>query len=359
MSSLKNAPLRALTVTTVVVVTALAVALGTAAPGVGAARTGSTAATAATPMARPAKAVHRTCRKSKLDVPSCGVLWGMYTPPVSGPGPQQQHFGTYERLMGRRFDIVKNYVGWGAGTTFPTPSQRQVAANGRRILDFSWTALNFATRAKVTFGSIASGAWDKSVILPEARALRSFHHRVILDFNHEFDSRNQAGKGSPAQYAAAYRHIHQVMHKAGVRNVIWAWLTTGDTGHAAEIKASYPGAAYVDWVGYDPYNFAACRADPWRSPYQTFAPYYRWLRHQPGMKNKPIMLGEYGSGAGPRVRNWYAGVAAALKRLPRIKAVMQWDVDESPACDFRLTDSPAALAGFTFSAKSRYITGPR
>jgi Glycosyl hydrolase family 26 len=308
-----------------------------------------------------ATAAHRAhanvCRKSRIDVPRCGILWGMYTPPVPAPGMWRAPYQPIEAAIGRHFDIVKRYVDWVHGDTFPNRADEDLAANGKRILEFSWTAGSFKTGAKVSYQSIANGDWDKSVILPEARRLRRLHHKVFIDFNHENDTTAQQGQGSPAQYAAAYRHIHRVMHKAGVRTVIWAWVTTGDVEHAKQIKASYPGRKYVDWVGYDPYNFSGCQGSNWRSPHQTFSPFYRWVHRQPGMKHKPLSLGEYASTLGPHTGSWYAHVARALKHLRRIKAVMQWSSGTSPSCDFRLTDSVAALRGFAKSSNAPYITG--
>jgi hypothetical protein len=350
MSSVRPRALMGLLIAVLLV---MAAAVDLAAPGVGATgpRVGAGQTTSRLPSA------HNRCKRSKMDVPACGVLWGMYTPPVPGPSHEIQPFGSLEKQVGRRFDIVKNYVGWGSGAPFPTDAERALAGNGKRILEFSWTAASFSSRAKVSYQSIAAGDWDKSVILPEARHLKHFHHKVIIDFNHEFDSRNQAGKGTPAQYVAAYRHIHQVMRRAGVRNVIWAWVSTGDLGHAQEIEASYPGPSYVNWVGFDPYNFAQCHSDPWRTPYQLIHPFYRWLRSHRGTRNKPIMLGEYGSAPGPLVEAWYAGMARALKRMPRIKAVMEWNSSTSSVCDFRLTDSAAAMAGFRVASNAPYIIG--
>lgn len=339
----------------IAVVAALSIAAGVATPSVGATRPGHAAAAAG---AKTAKVVANACKKSTLDVPACGVLWGLYTPPVPGPGVWKAAYASIEKPIGRRFDIVKRYVDWQPGTKFPNPSDRKLAANGRRILDFSWNSINYSTRTKVSYKSIADGAWDKSVILPEARRLKTFPHKVFIDFNHEFDNKPQAGEGSPAQYVAAYRHIYRVMHRARVHNVIWAWVSTGYLGHAAEIKASYPGAAYVNWVGYDPYNFAQCHSEGWKTPYQTFQPFYHWIRTQRGMKHKPIMLGEYASAPGPSIKSWYAGVAPALKRMPRIKAVMQWS-STSAGCDFRLADSGSALAGFRASSNSAYVIGAR
>jgi hypothetical protein len=338
------------------VVGALTLALSVASPSFGTPRP---VARTSPHASRTSTAVHNVCKKSKIDVPACGILWGLYTPPVPAPGAWKAPYGKLEKSIGRRFDVVKRYLDWAPGTTFPDAADRKLAGNGKRILDFSWNSINYNTRVKVSYHSIADGSWDKSVILPEARRLKSFHHKVFVDFNSEFDNVAKAGEGSPAQYVAAYRHIHNVLHKAGVRNVIWAWVPTGYLGHAQEIKDSYPGAAYVNWVGYDPYNFAQCHTEGWRSPYQTFQPFYRWLSSQRGMARKPIMLGEYASALGAQVGVWYAAVAPALKRLPRIKAVMQWNSGTSSQCDFRLTDSALALAGFTASSNSAYITGVR
>jgi Glycosyl hydrolase family 26 len=302
-------------------------------------------------------ASHNVCKKSALDVPACGVLWGLYTTPVPAPGGWVAPYEKLEKPINRRFDIVKRYVDWEPGTTFPSATDRSIAANGKRILDFSWNAVDYGTGATVSYTSIADGSWDASVILPEAQQLKAFHYKVFIDFNHEFDGSDKAAAGTPAQYVAAYRHIHQVMHQAGVRNVIWAWVSTGNPAHEAQIKAGYPGSGYVNWVGYDPYNFGQCHSEAWRSPYQTFHRFYEWLGTQPTMKNKPIMLGEYGSVSGPAVGAWYAEVPQALRQLPRIKAVIQWSSATSSVCDFRLTDSAAALAGFTAASHSPYVTG--
>jgi hypothetical protein len=311
----------------------------------------------------PTSAAHRahdganTCHKNRIDVPSCGVLWGMFTPlpHVHGVSP----YRVFERAVGRRFDIIKQYKDWKRGITFPNTTDVSNSGHGKRILDFSWNAVDYGARGKrISYASIASGAWDKSVILPEARQMKAFHHKVFLDFDHEFDNRRQAGKGSPAQYAAAYRHIYRVFHRAGVRNVIWTWVSTGDVYHAHQIKAAYPGAKYVDWIGYDPYNWYGCRRAKSYSPHYIFDRYYHWVSHQQGMKRKPLLLGEYASGPGPAAGRWYSHVARALHQLPRIKAVVEWSAGGG-RCNFRLDTSASVMRGFTKSGHSRFVTGAR
>jgi beta-mannanase len=340
-SSMRLARPRAATVS-ISVIAALALTTGIAAPSVGAARTAATA--------KPAAAVQNVCKKSAIDVPACGVLWGDFTP--------SENYSSLEASMGRHFDVVKDYMDWKAGVTFPSAKAQALAVGGARTLYFSWNAIDYTTRAKISYQSIANGNWDSSVILPEARALIAFHQKVFLDFNHEFDNKAQAtGQGTPAQYVAAYRHIHQVFAAAGVTNVIWVWVSTGFVPHAATIAAGYPGASFVDWVGYDPYNWAACHSAGWQTPQQVFQPFYNWVQTQPTMAAKPLMLTEYASAPGSAVQAWYSGVPAALQQLPKIKAVLQWNWMTSSVCDFRLTSSAAALAGFKTASNNAYITG--
>jgi hypothetical protein len=301
------------------------------------------------------------CHKSRIDVPSCGVLWGLFKPrqPVPGKSHWSAHYGKVERRIGRRFDVVKDYEDWSHGTTFPSGPEAHFArkGHGRRILYYSWNATHYGNGGKVSYRSIAHGAWDRSVIRPEARRLKHYHHKVFLDFNHEFDSHAQAGHGSPAQYVAAYRHIHHVFHRVGVHNVIWSWVSTGWIGNAKTIRRSYPGRRFVDWIGYDPYNFAYCAGSPWRSPLKSFNVFYRWVGRQHNMRGKPLLLSEYASAPSSRVKHWYASVAGALRKLPRIKAAIQFSGPSPSGCDFSLVDLPAAMAGFAHSATARYITG--
>jgi hypothetical protein len=312
-----------------------------------------TSATSNAVTASSAAGIVNKCSRSAIDVPSCGVLWGMYSHLTSG----HPHYARFEKAMGRRFDIVKDYVDWQRGVTFPDRTFTALAGHGKRIVYVSWNAINYKTKKVVSYKSIADGDWDKSVILPEARHLKAFHQKVFVDFNHEFDAQSQQGKGDAKQYVAAYRHIHRVFAHAGVKNVIWAWVSTGYLGNLWDIKPSWPGSKYVDWVGYDPYNFASCTGHPWRSPYKTFEPFYHWLRTQPGMKHKPILLGEYASAPGHRLKHWYASLAKTLKRLPRIKALFQWSAPTVERCNVSLADSSAALAGFAKSANSPVVTG--
>jgi hypothetical protein len=302
------------------------------------------------------------CHRNAIDVPSCGVLWGVFKPRVAVPGQSDwsAHYPALERAIGRRLDLVKNYVGWAPGATFPSRPDRRLLHH-HRTLYFSWNPVNFATDKIVSYASIASGAWDQAVIRPEARHLEHFakrhHRRIFLDFGHEFDADSHANLGTATQFAAAYRHIEDVMRRVGVHNVIWSWVSTGYLGNAKAIRAGFPGSRYVDWIGYDPYNFAYCTGHDWHSTYSTFHPFYRWTSHQRGMRHKPLLASEYGTAPGPRARNWYAAIPNTLQRLPRLRALIQFSGPTITPCAVQLRSSHAALSGFIHAARAPHVIG--
>lgn len=122
-------------------------------------------------------------------------------------------------------------------------------------------------------------------------------------------------QGSAAQFVAAWRHVHDVFSQQDVRTVVWVWMTEGYLPNERTIAALYPGNAYVDWVGYDPYNFFTCHNTAWQSFSQTVDPFYRRLIAS--HFRKPIVLAEYGSAADRadpgREASRYRGIVPALK----------------------------------------------
>lgn len=298
-----------------------------------------------------------TCLLNAKLVPSCGALWGVYTKPTGSEG-WAQPVTSLEQSTGRTFDIVKRYHDWsntGGNGQFPDKYEQALGANGQRLLDFSWVSNIYSTGGHVMWADIAAGKYDSSVILPEAARLKAWAQPVFMDFDHEMDGKTRTANGTTADYVAAYRHIHDVMAKASVTNVVWVWTPTGSMGNITRIAAMYPGDAYVDWIGYDPYNFYTCHSTSWQAPDVTFNRFYSWLMNN-GHGNKPFMLGEYGSVATTTATGaWYGGVVPALKGLPNIKAVMEWNSGTSTSCDFRVMTQPTILTGFAQAGLDPYV----
>src|ERR671922_220435 len=61
-------------------------------------------------------------------------------------------------------------------------------------------------------------------------------------------------------------------------NAIWTWIQVGWIGHQDTTPTFFPGDEYVDWIGYDPFNYYVCRDNEWRSPDVAFSRWYYWLQ---------------------------------------------------------------------------------
>lgn len=297
------------------------------------------------------------CTVSSILVPSCGAWWGAYVPATGSALPSA--VASLESQLGRRLGLIYAYhdmSNQGDNGVFPTPAEEQLGKD--HLMLFSWTTDLWSSGSHYNWSQVASGSLDKSVIDPEALRLKAYGKPVFLTFDPEADERTPQD-GTPAQFVAAWRHIHDRFAALGVSNVIWVWTTTGylGEGNAPTIAALYPGDAYVDWIGYDPYNFYTCHSATWTDFDQTISPFYNWLESH-GHGNKPFMMPEYSTAPNPSnpalEQSWYSGMVAALKAHPNIKALSQWD-STVPGCNLTLTNGPGVLQAFATAGQSPYL----
>jgi hypothetical protein len=266
----------------------------------------------------------------------------MYVPAAEDGTGLVTAIAEQESSLGRPLDLVERYhdMSTAANGTFPNAAEEELSRH--HLLLFSWEPDIWSTGVRYPWAAIASGTLDQSVIIPEAKRLRRFGTTVFVSFAAEADG-SGASQGPPAQFVAAWRHMHDVFAALEVRNVVWVWTSTGYLPHADAIAAMYPGRSYVDWVGYDPYNFFSCHHAPWQSFAQTIGPFYRWLAAQ--RFEKPIMLAEYGTSADPADPGleaaWYRGIVPALHAYPRIKALILWN-SATAQCNVMLSSTSAS-----------------
>ena len=287
--------------------------------------------------------------------PKCGALWGVYS---LTDGDPEQSARRLESQVGRTFDIVLNYHDFSSSLVqgqFPNHYERSLGRD--HLLFIDWQARVSATNRNLSYRAIAKGQYDRYVVAA-AKRVKAYKRRVIIGFDPEFDS--YPDKGTPAQYAAAFRHIHHVFAVHKVTNAAWAWVSTGyiGGGNGARILRGYPGNRYVNWVGWDPYNFYRCNGTGWRTFAQKVAPTYRWMKsHHHG--NKPFLLSEYGTqydADNPtRSKQWYAGIPTALRSMPNLKALIRFDAQGyfgSRKCNFFIKNGPGSLQSFASAGKA-------
>ncbi|WP_369195914.1 glycoside hydrolase family 26 protein [Streptomyces djakartensis] len=288
------------------------------------------------------------CRPTALLEPPCGAWFGAFVPHERDDLPEK--VAAYEQRVGRKLDIVYTYhdmslpEGARREGQLLTPEERQVGRD--RMLLLSWESKWWGGTRKQqpTWEQIAAGELDERVIDVQARRIKDYGRKVFLSFDLEMDTRTPAN-GTPAEFVRAWRHIHDRFRELGVRNVVWTWITTGYLDHADTMKAMYPGDDYVDWVGYNQYNYYRCHDTGWRSFARTQDATHAWIReHISG--DKPLMLSEFGTATDAdrpdRQAEWYAQVPSVLKRLDGVKAALQWNHrDPGPHCDLALANDAA------------------
>jgi hypothetical protein len=275
-------------------------------------------------------------------VPTCsGALWGMALSVNQVSGLEQK--------VGRPLTVVKEYEDF--TSAFPSAAEQQLMNSGH-TLHFAWTAKLWSNqKATPSWKDIAAGKDDASVIIPEAKRLAGINTPFFIDWDHEMDGKTRASWGTPADYVAAYRHIHAVFDQYGVDKAVWAWVPTGWKGNYNKVAAYYPGNDVVDWIGWDPYNGSV---NGWQTPQQVFQTFYDFVNNGglgAGAESKPKMLGEYGSVADPnnsgRRAQWLEQVPAAVKAMPQLRAVEYWNANE-----FALNNTD--LTGYAQAGHSAY-----
>jgi hypothetical protein len=304
------------------------------------------------------------CPLDRHLVPACGALLG-----VEPPGPSTSGLAGAEASLGRTVDLVYSFHD--INDVVPSPFDREVVASGRVLhVDIDSRDYENSDPTTVHWAAVAAGDYD-SDLEQMARGIASLHVPVFVTFDHEPDQPARSAVGTPAEFVAAWRHVHDLFIEQGATNAVWVWVVMALPQTYAATPAFWPGAAYVDWVSWDSYDEAACRdggPDPAR--FQTFRTatlgYLSWLRSQGGATgidlDKPMMISETGTvvipGPDALADTWYDEVPAVLRREPGIKAVTVWDhTGSDPACDFRLTQSPALARSAARAAADPWFAG--
>jgi hypothetical protein len=239
----------------------------------------------------------------------------------------------FDAAAGTPAAIDHTYVPW----TFKD-WQKRVAPDftAGRIPLLSWSAAPTTTAA-----AIASGSQD-AVLNAAAVALKASGKLVYLRPYYEFDQPvgHPRHIGTPAEVIAAWRHTYTVFHAQGATNVKLVWCPMSFDFANGVAQTYWPGAAYVDVVAADGYNFPGRK---WRSVGTIFASAYAYAVSQ----GRPFMVAETASpGADSRTPAYIEGMAAWAAQNPDTTAVVYFDSVSPKGYDFRLIAHPAAMAAY-------------
>lgn len=275
-------------------------------------------------------------------VPASGAYLGAHVLPVDGS--REAAITKLEQGIGRKLAIDHVYYRWNA--PFPSAEDRKTIDEGR-ILFLSWTSrATSGPAAKWT--DIAAGRED-TLIDARAKAIRDLGHPVLMGFAAEpgqLIGSTSGRSGSPDELISAFRHIVERFRGAGATNVSWIWTLTAHEFRVGDAMQTYPGDAYVDWVGVDGYTNIQC---PWlKVPWVPFQQLYSSAITFARDHSKPLAVAEFNLREDPadpsRKGTWLKDVSVALKANPTVKAVVSFDSSQS--CAAVIDTSPQALAGY-------------
>ncbi|MEV6208793.1 glycosyl hydrolase [Kitasatospora sp. NPDC051914] len=238
---------------------------------------------------------------------------------------------------GKAPDLREYYLLWGAA--FDPAGNAALWANGQLPL-VSWVP------GDTRLTEIADGSQDE-YLSDFAGKVAQYGGPLALALAPEMNSGwNSWGaeRATPADFVAAWKHVHDLFKARGVTNVLWVWAPHVSDQHSSVApRPYYPGDDYVDWVGvvgyYGPEDGSAYSG--------LFAPMVKNVR---GFTEKPLLISETGVAEGPQkvqqVDDLFRGAAGTQgliglvwfdlqKTWPGSKYRTDWRIDSS---------SPAAAA---------------
>lgn len=285
---------------------------------------------------------------------------------VSDVGWNPAYLDRYPTLIGRMPTFIGWYQDW-ATDTFQPGVMDSIAARGAMPM-VTWEPFDRnrgrAPDERYALRTIAAGDHD-AAIRAYARAAAAWQRPFFLRFAQEMNgdwmpwSSGVVGN-TPADFVAAWRHLHDLFAAEGATNVRWVWSPNITFPTLPPMASFYPGDDYVDWLALDGYNRGTGLYGPgWVSLADTFNASYATITE---LAPKPILIAEtasseFGGDKAAWIRQGFLHDLPA--RFPRIRAVVWFDFDFSTKSetDWRIDSSPASLAAYRDIAASPLYQG--
>ncbi len=270
-----------------------------------------------------------------------GLRFGVTTPGGPTATAELDHVAA---LAGEQPSIVMFYRGFAAE---PDLSELDaIAARGATPLltwePYDWTA--GVDQPQYALARLRDGSYDP-YLRRWADALRAWGKPVLLRFAHEMNGNwypwaEGVNGNARGEYAATWRHIHDVFTSAGASNVSWVWSPNVSYTGSTPLGELYPGDGYVDWVALDGYNWGTTVSwHSWQRPEQVFdASLAELAAVAPG---KPLMIAETASTeVGGDKSVWIAELFEWAAQRPEIEALVWFHYDKET--DWRIDSSASA-----------------
>jgi hypothetical protein len=240
-----------------------------------------------------------------------------------------------EKSLNSNFAFIHIYTAWGSKPeqTFPQKQVRAIYEMGS-VPVITWEpwlsdfdADEFPDlrtpelRDKGGLADIAKGKYD-AYITTWAMEAKNMNNTLFIRLGHEMNDPYRYPWGpqnnKPADYIAAWIHVHKIFDDIGATNIKWIWSPHPSYGW---FDAYYPGDQYVDWVGVNILNYGTVAAwSKWWTFKEMFGSHYDDLAKY----GKNIMIAEFGSlVVGGDRSKWFEEALTSLPiNYPAVKSLL-------------------------------------
>jgi len=322
----------------------------------------------------------------RLQPPIIGVYHGAFPYfPGAEDEVSAQYVATFEALAQKKIAWVYFSNNWFSGIHFPRSAVQEIHDYGVvpfiRMMSRSglpWeSALAPPGQIKAadpvyTMQRIIDGDFDAE-LSAWAQEAKSMDFPLLVEFGTEVNGDwfpwngrwNGGGSGDqygdpavpdgPERFRDAYRHIIGLFRDQGVDNITWVFHINSRSIPEVgwnNMKAYYPGDAYIDWIGISVYG-AQFRDDEWETFTAILDQAYPELTAI--SPTKPLAVMEFAVAEYPQRGNkaeWIRQALQAIKsnRYPRISAISYWndywENEDGFISNLRIDSSPQALAAY-------------
>ena len=310
-----------------------------AAPHTTATNSGQDGAASSAPSARPSSPPYNV---SGLLHPASGKYFGLE---ADGAPDSLAPVENFANNVGRKPDLIGQYVSWGK------PFDTQAVTNA-----WSYGALYYMAWEPfgVSVQSIAAGRSD-GYITHFAQAVRALNLPVAISFGHEMNGNWYpwgTSQTTPAQFVAAWRHIHDLFARAGAANVIWVWNPNIiNPVPQIQLKSYWPGRAYVSWVGLTGY-FATT------GPHTFATLYLPTMTEIRQFTGKPFIIAETAIESGPATPESAKELVDSVTQHPDVLGFVWFDYNKQ-GVDWRVESRPPVRAAVAGDISGLRLVNPR
>ena len=290
--------------------------------------------------------------------PAGTAYWGAWINGDQDSATEEQQTQAFEALAGRGLALHMHYYGWTSAFASSADMQADLAHHRTPVVTWSCGPDNAA---------VSSGSAD-AVLAAATASVKKFGAPMFIRWNWEMNltgGNKCMGADGAAGFIAAWRYIHDYFKSAGVTNVAWLWNPARSSTDGKDAAQYWPGAKYVDWIGFDGYDKSDfADTDAAHAFSDVFQPFYDFYTTSTYFKNgapMSVLIAETGecqaSASSPAIQqNYVAEVVSDLAagKFPKVGGFMYFDAPGSYAsCPY------APQGGWIFDAfggRTAFIT---